>query len=106
MLAAAWKILYSAQRAGQLATRGPYAVIRHPQYVGFMLVMSGFLLQWPNLPTLAKFPVLVFMYVKLALREEDEAGARFGTDYERYAERTPRFVPRLASFRQTGGESG
>ena len=106
LLAAAWKILYGAQREGQLATRGPYAVIRHPQYVGFVLVMSGFLLQWPTLVTLAMFPVLVFMYVKLALREEDEARARFGADYERCAERTPRFVPRLASFRQTDGATG
>jgi protein-S-isoprenylcysteine O-methyltransferase Ste14 len=44
--------------------------VRHPQYVGFILVMFGFLLQWPTLLTLAMFPVLVWMYVRLARQEE------------------------------------
>jgi len=57
----------------------------HPQYVGFVLVMFGFLLQWPTLLTLAMFPVLVFMYVHLVRVEEREALAEFGTAYERYA---------------------
>ena len=35
----------SAQRAGTLATEGPYARVRHPQYVGLILIMVGFLLQ-------------------------------------------------------------
>jgi steroid 5-alpha reductase family enzyme len=38
-------MLYDAQRRGALATTGPYAYVRHPQYVGFILVMFGFLLQ-------------------------------------------------------------
>ena len=48
-----------------LATDGLYARVRHPQYVGFVLVMFGFLLQWPTLLTLLMFPVLVVMYVRL-----------------------------------------
>ena len=32
-----------------LATTGPYSYVRHPQYVGFILVMFGFLLQWPTI---------------------------------------------------------
>jgi protein-S-isoprenylcysteine O-methyltransferase Ste14 len=42
------------------------------------------------------FPVLVLMYVRLAVHEEHEAIAEFGDKYRRYMERTPRFVPRLA----------
>ena len=41
LLASAWKILYAAQRSHQLATTGAYARIRHPQYVGFVLIMFG-----------------------------------------------------------------
>jgi hypothetical protein len=37
--------------------------IRHPQDVGFILVMLGFLVQWPTILTLAMFSVLVWMYV-------------------------------------------
>ena len=54
---------YRAQRERRLATAGPYARIRHPQYVGFILIMLGFLVQWPTLVALAMFPVLVTMYV-------------------------------------------
>jgi methanethiol S-methyltransferase len=97
LLAAAWKVLHAAQRYHGLATTGPYARIRHPQYAGFVLIMTGFLLQWPTLVTLAMFPILVFMYVRLALREEKEALAQFGGEYERYAAQTPRFFPRLGA---------
>ena len=103
LLSAAWSKLYAAQTAKQLATTGPYAYVRHPQYVAFALIMFGFLLQWPTLITLAMFPVLVFMYVRLALREEREAIAAFGAEYERYAARTPRFVPRLGAARPSAG---
>jgi len=95
LLASAWDVLYAAQRARQLATGGPYARLRHPQYVGFILIMIGFLIQWPTLITLAMFPILVAMYVRLARREEQEVGAEFGPAYARYAAATPRFVPRV-----------
>jgi methanethiol S-methyltransferase len=98
LLAAAWKVLWRAQRSGTLATAGAYARMRHPQYVGFVLILFGFLLQWPTLLTLAMFPVLVFMYVRLALREEREAEHQFGEAWQRYAARTPRFVPRWRAW--------
>ena len=94
LLAAAWEVLYKAQRSGTLATTGVYARVRHPQYGAFILIMLGFLLQWPTIPTLVMFPVLVFMYVRLARREETEARASFGAAWERYASHTPRFWPR------------
>src|SRR6516164_9655943 len=63
LISAAWKVLFDAQKARSLATTGPYSYVRHPQYVGFILVMFGFLLQWPTILTLAMFPVLTVMYV-------------------------------------------
>lgn len=104
LLAAAWNVLYRAQRMRRLATSGPYARMRHPQYVGFILIMAGFLLQWPTLLTLAMFPILVTMYVRLAKREEREAGAQFGEEYRRYAARTPAFLPHLGVRTQMGSE--
>ena len=97
LLASAWKVLYAAQRHHRLATTGPYARVRHPQYVGFILIMTGFLFQWPTLVTLVMFPVLVTMYVLLARREERDAIAEFGEEYVRYASKTPAFFPRLFS---------
>jgi len=97
LLAAAWRVLYHAQRLHRLAVSGPYARMRHPQYAGFILIMFGFLLQWPTLLTLAMFPVLVFMYLRLARREEREALAEFGEAYRGYMDRTPAFFPRFGA---------
>lgn len=98
LISAAWNVLYQAQQRGELATAGPYAYVRHPQYVGFILVVFGFLLQWPTLLTLAMFPVLVWMYVRLARDEEREAISRFGDGYRLYAATVPGFISHLATF--------
>ena len=98
LLGSAWKVLYAAQRQHKLAITGAYARVRHPQYVGFILIMFGFLLQWPTLITLVMFPILVFMYRHLALAEEKDVRAQFGEEYVRYAGKTPAFIPRWSSF--------
>ena len=95
LISKAWYVLYQAQRTGALAVTGPYEYVRHPQYDGFVLVMFGFLLQWPTILTLLMFPVLVWMYVRLARTEEREAIEVFGEVYQNYAARVPAFVPRL-----------
>ena len=95
LISVAWKALYEAQQTRCLATTGPYSYVRHPQYVGFILVMFGFLLQWPTILTLAMFPVLVGMYVHLAHQEERDARAEFGDAYDRYAARTPGWFPQF-----------
>ncbi len=99
IVAAAWPVLLRAQQQGQLATAGPYARVRHPQYAGFVLILLGFLFQWPTLLTLVMFPILVWMYLRLARREEAEARSQFGEAYAHYAARTPAFVPRLRAPR-------
>jgi protein-S-isoprenylcysteine O-methyltransferase Ste14 len=98
LISAAWKVLYEAQQRRALATTGPYSHVRHPQYVGFVMIMFGFLLQWPTLLTLAMFPILTWMYIHLARQEEREAFAQFGDAYANYARRVPAFFPRLSSF--------
>jgi protein-S-isoprenylcysteine O-methyltransferase Ste14 len=99
VISVAWKALYDTQRRHALATSGVYSYVRHPQYAGFILVMFGFLLQWPTLLTLAMFPLLVVMYVRLAGAEERDAIAEFGAAYERYRREVPGFIPRLADLR-------
>jgi protein-S-isoprenylcysteine O-methyltransferase Ste14 len=91
-------VLISAACRRELATSGPYAYVRHPQYVGFILIMIGFLFQWPTLLTLGMFPILVWMYVRLAGKEEREVQTEFGDAYDRYAARVPGFVPRLGQI--------
>ncbi len=104
LISAAWQVLYAAQRRHTLATTGAYAYVRHPQYVGFVLIMFGFLLQWPTILTVAMFPILVVMYGYLAAREEADMRAEFGKDYESYATRTPRFFPSLGGSQAAAPE--
>src|SRR6266566_2441865 len=93
LIAAAWRVLHEAARAGRLASTGPYAHVRHPQYGGLLLIMTGFLVQWPTIPTLAMFPVLVIVYLRLARSEEREVAGRLGDTWAAYAARTPAFIP-------------
>ena len=93
LLASAWKVLYRAVQRNELATTGPYARIRHPQYDAFVLIMFGFLLQWPTIVTLGMFPILVWMYVRLARSEVRDAEAHYGERWREYAARTPGFIP-------------
>ena len=95
LLASSWSVLYSAQRKRVLALGGPYARIRHPQYLAFVIIMFGFLLQWPTLVTLIMFPILMFVYARLARTEEQWALKEFGEQYRRYRARTPAFIPRF-----------
>ena len=95
-----WSYLYRAQRQKTLATTGPYALVRHPQYVAFIAIMTGFLLQWPTILTVLMYPVLVVMYVRLARLEERESKEYFGEAYDRYMEETPGFIPWLGCKKQ------
>jgi len=95
LLAGSWRVLFQAQQQGALATSGPYSRIRHPQYAAFIVIMVGFLFQWPTLVTLVMFPILVTIYIRLAHREEREVAAEFGETWARYARATPRWFPRL-----------
>jgi protein-S-isoprenylcysteine O-methyltransferase Ste14 len=96
LVGASWDVLFKAQRAQKLASTGPYTYLRHPQYAGFILIMLGFLVQWPTLLTAIMFPILLFMYLRLARHEEHEALAQFGEAYRQYAAQTPAFFPRLS----------
>lgn len=104
LIASAWGVLHEAQRSGHLAVTGPYARVRHPQYAGFLLVMLGFLLQWPTIPTLFMFPVLAFAYWRLAIGDEREVRKAFGGDWDAYAARTPRFIPRWSQTPVLSGD--
>ena len=93
LVAAGWQTVYRG--TGALVTDGPYARVRHPQYLGLMIVVIGFLVQWPTLITLLMAPLLFWAYVRLAAREEADLRLRYGHLYEEYASRVPRFLTRL-----------
>jgi len=86
-----WHKIYSAK--GRLVTDGIYALVRHPQYLGFLLITSGMLIQWITLFTALMWPILVVLYYQLAREEEKEMEERFGSEYLEYKHRVPKFIP-------------
>lgn len=95
-----WREVYRANSEGRFAASGPYAVIRHPQYMGIFVALFGQLIHWPTLPTLTLFPFIVWAYVRLARREEAAMISRFGEAYREYQERVPGFIPRAGQWRE------
>lgn len=91
LLAIGWATVHRGRDA--LVTSGIYCHLRHPQYLGLILIVLGFNIQWPTLPTLLMAPILIVMYVWLARREDQELASVFGDDYLEYSARTPAFLP-------------
>ena len=81
----------------ELITTGLYAVIRHPQYSGLILVVVAFLIRWPTLPMLLFGPYFIVKYVLLAKQEDGGLEKEFHEDFRRYKERVPGFIPSLTS---------
>ncbi|HED13740.1 MAG TPA: isoprenylcysteine carboxylmethyltransferase family protein [Gammaproteobacteria bacterium] len=88
-----WRKIYLAR--ADLVTDGIYRYVRHPQYSGFFLVIFGFLIQWPTLITLGMAPILVWMYLRLARREETVMNEQFGDAYQHYIIQVNGFIPRI-----------
>lgn len=98
LLGKAWEVLYSATKQHKLATDSVYKYIRHPQYLAFILIIFGFLVQWPTIITLLMSPILIFRYVRLAKLEDKEMLKQFGSTYALYKKETPGYVPSIKIF--------
>lgn len=101
LIAAGWERVYEAQ--GRLVTDGVYRYIRHPQYTGIFIITLGFMIQWPTLATLILWPFVIWMYVRLAKREERDVLKEYPEEYRAYMERTPMFFPRVPGTRRHEG---
>ncbi len=99
----AWKQIHRAK--GELVTSGLYGRVRHPQYFCLFLITVGMLIQWPTIITAAMWPILMFMYYRLARREEREMESHFGDKYVTYRQQVPMFWPRLAAASWTAKAS-
>ena len=94
-------ILIHAARGKHLVTEGVYAHVRHPQYSGLFLITLGFLIQWPSILTLIMWPILMWTYYRLAMKEEKDVERQFGKVYLDYKKTVPAFIPKF----QKGGTS-
>src|SRR3990167_2626883 len=95
LIVSAWKVLYKSQKEDKLAVSGAYHYIRHPQYAGFILIIAGFLLQWPTLITLIMAPILIGRYIRLGKDEEKAVFKKFGSKYTVYKIETHAYIPSI-----------
>lgn len=82
--------------ASEVITTGPFAMVRHPSYVGAFFLYVGavcFLQAWWTLPC-----ALILIPVAFARRirfEEEALSARFGSDYAEYCRQVGAVIPKL-----------
>jgi steroid 5-alpha reductase family enzyme len=88
-----WRKIFRAKE--KLVTTGIYGYVRHPQYLGFLLITLGMNVQWITIPTLLLWPVLIILYYRLAREEEKKMEEKFGEEYRKYKHKVPMFIPRL-----------
>ncbi|MEK6838469.1 MAG: isoprenylcysteine carboxylmethyltransferase family protein [Candidatus Thermoplasmatota archaeon] len=93
-----WKEVYYV-RDDALVNSGVYRVIRHPQYLGLLLITLGQFLVWPTIPTAILWPILVGLYYRQARKEEAVLSEKFGAAFREYASKTPMLLPRI-NFRR------
>lgn len=88
------------RREGRIAGVGLYPFVRHPQYAGIVFTVFDRIVHWPTIITVALFPVMVLVYVRLACVEERKMLKQFGERYRDYVERVPMFFPRWDAWRR------
>ncbi len=78
----------------RLVTQGPYHFVRHPGYLGYLIIALGLGVGYSSLIGLAAIPVLLLpgLCYRISVEEKLLADA-FGSDYQRYAGTTKRLIP-------------
>ena len=95
-----WQQVYRARKENKLVTDGLYKLVRHPQYTGLFIALFGEgVIHWPTLFSVGLLPVIIFIYYRLAKREEANVIAEFGQEYLYYQKQVPMFIPHRAQFR-------
>jgi protein-S-isoprenylcysteine O-methyltransferase Ste14 len=85
-----WVTLYKNLQENEIVTKGIYSMSRHPQYLGFILIVVGWLAGWPTILTVIFAPILIFMYVRVSIKEEEELAGNEA--YGEYRKEVPFFI--------------
>jgi protein-S-isoprenylcysteine O-methyltransferase Ste14 len=90
-----WRFRAKLDKGHQLATGGPFRIVRHPIYTGLNLLALGTALWMPTVLTWCGFALMVIGSDLRARAEERLLEEAFGESYRRYRARTKRFIPGL-----------
>lgn len=84
---------YSIRKRVGLVSSGPYAIVRHPQYLGIFLGLTGFTLLGARPIAVIAWLTAACTYLALMIYEEDENDRRFGERYRAYRDQVPFIIP-------------
>jgi protein-S-isoprenylcysteine O-methyltransferase Ste14 len=87
-----------------LITTGPYAVVRHPIYLGVIDFIIGSALYWNDVTLLGVALLFVIWFTAQIGIEERLFVTHFGTEWEDYRDRTPALFPRILPRRPDADE--
>lgn len=82
---------HTGLETGKLDTEGLYAWSRHPQFVGYGIILIGFSIVWYNQWIWAGLAAYFLLAYGAALIEEEHLLRVFGDEYSAYSKRVPRF---------------
>ncbi|MGZ8843147.1 MAG: methyltransferase family protein [Pyrinomonadaceae bacterium] len=90
-----WRVRATVDKGHELATGGPFRILRHPIYMGLNLLALGTAIWVPTAIVWAAFLLMVMGSDLRARAEETLLRQAFGPAYNQYCARTRRFIPRV-----------
>ena len=84
---------FAVKQGHELITHGPYAIVRHPIYVGLLLLGVGLGITWDSLLTTLFAALYAVPFWLHTVFEEQMLATHFGDAWTSYTRRVPRFVP-------------
>jgi protein-S-isoprenylcysteine O-methyltransferase Ste14 len=87
-------LLFNKKLWPNLVTVGIFAHVRHPMYLGYMLLYLGFIVGTMSLLSVIPWLLIIHLYDEMAGYEECELEKRFGEKYLEYKRRVPKWILR------------
>ncbi len=81
------------READSLVQSGIFSRSRNPIYLGDLMILTGFILYWDAVPSLALVPILLWILERrFVVPEENRLRRKFRADFARYCQKTRRWL--------------
>ncbi len=93
-------------KMAEVTTTGPYALCRHPLYLGHFLIATGFCITGDSIMAFIVVSLsFLLIYMPTWKNEEKNLIEKFGDTYNRFMQTTPALLPRWSSLALSGNFS-